>query len=178
MLSALKQLQLSYRYLKHCRRILDVGCGTGEFIKLNSQQISGVDSNRQTVMICRRKGLPVKLGKADRLPFPAASFDGVHSSHMIEHLPPATVHTFLNEAGRVLKPGGILVISTPLLWSGFYDNLTHLKPYPPRALLRYLVEEATDTTFSRLKYRFVFVALWWRRQWFTKTGYTLVVRKQ
>ena len=172
-----KDLRFSFGYLQHCRRILDVGCGTGEFIKLAPQKIIGLDTNRQTLSICRRQGLKVKFGSAIKIPYPSASFDGLHCSHVIEHLSPPQVYKFLRESARVLKLQGILVISSPLLWSGFYDNLTHIKPYPPRAITRYLVETAPDTTYPAIPSKFKFVALHWRYRYFTKTGYTLVLKK-
>jgi len=167
----------SFSYLKVCRRILDVGCGTGEFIKLAPRRIIGIDTNQQTLSACRRQGFTVKSGSATKIPYPQNSFDGLHCSHVIEHLQPQAVYSFLKQATRVLKRRGTLVISSPLLWSGFYDNLTHIKPYPPRAITRYLVETAPDTTFPRLKSKYKFVALHWRYRYFTKTGYTLVLRK-
>jgi ubiquinone/menaquinone biosynthesis C-methylase UbiE len=175
---ALRQLRLAYGYLQDCNKVLDVGCGTGEFIKLNRKQIEGLESNRLTAAAARKKDLNVKLGRAEKLPFKDGTFDGIHCSHVIEHLPPEKVHAFLNEAGRVLTRGGVLVISTPTNWSGFYDKLTHLKPYPPRALLRYLVESAPDTSLPKLKHKVELVALHWRRHYLLQvTGYTLVVRK-
>lgn len=156
--------------MQHCRRILDVGCGTGEFIRLAPRRIIGIDINRQ-------RHSKVKFGSATNIPYPAKSFDGLHCSHVIEHLSPPQAYKFLSEAARVLKPQGILVISSPILWSGFYDNLTHIKPYPPRAITRYLVETAPDTTYPAIKSKFNIVALHWRYRYFTKTGYTLVLRK-
>jgi ubiquinone/menaquinone biosynthesis C-methylase UbiE len=163
-------LRASFGYLRRCRRILDVGSGTGEFIRLAPRRIIGIDTNRQ-------RQAQVKFGSATAIPYPKNSFDGLHCSHVIEHLEPKQVYRFFKEASRVLEPGGILVISSPMLWSGFYDNLTHIKPYPPRAITRYLMETAPDTTYPLIKAKFKLVALRWRYRYFTKTGYTLVLRK-
>lgn len=182
--------RLAYSYLKACPKILDVGCGSGEFVKLNRRKIIGMDSNRVTVNQCRRDKLKAVFGQATKLPFASGSFSGLNCSHVIEHLYPSEVYRFLAEAGRVLKPGGILIISSPLFWPGFYNNLSHIKPYPPAALLRYLTEAAPDTTFSWLKYRFKKLALIWRFRPFLsyrlyplgiyspfKDGYMLVLKK-
>lgn len=55
----------------------------------------------------------VAFGTALDLPFEANSVDAVYSSHMLEHLDQATGHRFLQEAKRVLKPGGVLRIAVP-----------------------------------------------------------------
>ncbi len=47
------------------------------------------------------------------IPLPDASFDWLHSEHLIEHVPQAGAIQFLKEAHRLLKPGGLLRISTP-----------------------------------------------------------------
>lgn len=169
----------AFSYLKNCQKILDVGCGTGQFIKNAPDKIIGLDSNQQTLKKCQNKGYKVKLGSATKLPFKTSSFNGLHCSHVIEHLQPKQVYRFLKEVARVLKPKGIFVLRSPLLWSGFYNNLTHLKPYPPKAITRYLVEHAPDTTFPEIKPKFTQIALHYRYNYRTleKTGYTLVLKK-
>jgi SAM-dependent methyltransferase len=47
------------------------------------------------------------------LPFPAAHFDVVYHSHVIEHLRRPDAEPFIRECGRVLKPGGVLRVATP-----------------------------------------------------------------
>lgn len=175
--SVRRQLKLAYSYLKDSSNILDVGCGTGEFIKLNPKQIEGVDDNSATVLACRRQGLRVNKANALNLPYKDSSFAGINCSHVIEHLFPKDAYTLLKELSRVLKPNGILVIQTPTLWSGFYNNLTHVKPYSPKAITRYLVETAPDTTFPRLPVKFSQVALHYRYYYLQKTGYILVLKK-
>jgi SAM-dependent methyltransferase len=59
----------------------------------------------------RRHGLPIFAGSLEAAAFPDASFDLVHASHLIEHL--NSPGSFLDEAARVLAPGGILVLTTP-----------------------------------------------------------------
>lgn len=177
------------KYFKRCHNILDVGCGSGVFVALDPKRISGIDSNPETVTLCRRNKLDVRKGIATKLPFKDNSFDGIHCAHVIEHLQPKDAYIFLKEASRVLKKNGILVIRTPLLWDGFYNNLTHIKPYNPDAIMRYLVHTSPDTTFPHIKTKFKKVALHWRyRSLFNilyrfgihrmkKDGYMLVLRK-
>ena len=53
------------------------------------------------------------LDATRRFPFPDASFDRIHSEHMIEHVPLAAGRAMLAEAHRVLRPGGRLRLATP-----------------------------------------------------------------
>jgi SAM-dependent methyltransferase len=96
-------------------RALDVGCATGALlaalrdlgwdpqgVELSAAQASYGES---------RHALPIHPGTLESAAFPAASFDLVHASHLIEHLnDPAA---FLGEVARVLAPGGLLVLTTP-----------------------------------------------------------------
>ncbi len=129
---------IALKFMEDCERILDIGCGIGRFISHNPHKIIGVDRNLETLKICRQKGYNVEYAEVTNLPFEDFSFDGVHCSHVIEHLLPTDAYKLLKEVDRVLKVGGILCLRTPLLHSGFYYDLTHIKPYYPQAILHYL----------------------------------------
>lgn len=95
------------------RDILEVGSGRGggaSFIKryLEPGRMVGVDLSQKAVDFCRSRhhaaSLEFMKGDAERLPFPAASFDAVvnvESSHCYPSFP-----AFLSEVRRVLRPGG------------------------------------------------------------------------
>jgi predicted SAM-dependent methyltransferase len=53
------------------------------------------------------------LDVSERFPFPDATFDGVYSEHLIEHLSYEDGGAMLAECHRVLRPGGILRTATP-----------------------------------------------------------------
>ena len=106
-------------------RILDLGCGTGVLIQHLLQiapkiQIIGIDYSAEMLEIAKQKlpeSVELKVGSADNLPFPSNYFDVVVST--------SAFHFFrdpsqaLQEAKRVLKPNGRLVITD---WC--YDYLT------------------------------------------------------
>jgi len=52
-------------------------------------------------------------GTASGLPFPPDTFDYIQSHHVIEHMPPEEWETYFYELARVLKPGGICLVSFP-----------------------------------------------------------------
>lgn len=152
-----------FQYLEQCKNILDLGCGEGSFIACDPKKTTGLDSNKKSIAICKRKNFKVKLGIVTRLPFKNNSFDGVHCAHVIEHLDPKSAHKMLSEAERVLINGGIFVISTPILWKGFYNDFTHIKPYYPESIIRYMSSDnAEQKTLNDFKYKFKKVDLYWR----------------
>jgi ubiquinone/menaquinone biosynthesis C-methylase UbiE len=105
------------------RRLVDVGCGTGSLAILAARlggsgaQVSGIDpAPRQIARAqakARRAGLDIdfRLGVIEDLPFDEASVDAVTSTLMMHHLPDDLKAKGLAEIGRVLKPGGRVVIA-------------------------------------------------------------------
>lgn len=92
--------------------VLDLGCGTGEFLAHLSQQgyaVHGVEVSERARLAARSKGLPVEADLA-RLP-EELGFDVITLWHVLEHLadPRATLATLFNKC----RPGGLLVIAVP-----------------------------------------------------------------
>jgi len=145
----LREDKLVYEYLKDKRKILDIGCGDGSFMQwFPPGRIMGIDTNESSVKLCREKGLNVIMMDALKIDL-EEKFDAVHCSHIIEHFYPYQLHQFLKRIDEMLVPGGLLIIRTPLLWDGFYDDLTHIRPYNPSVLIRYLVgTEYRKTTLA------------------------------
>ncbi len=78
------------------------------------------------------------FGHLPLLPFKNNFFDIIHCSHIFEHLEPSEFYDSLKEINRCLSPKGHLVISGPLFWEGFYNDLSHVKPYYPFIFQKYL----------------------------------------
>jgi malonyl-CoA O-methyltransferase len=98
--------------LGRSRRALDAGTGTGRYIPLlasaGAQVIVGLDLSLP-MLGHNASGRPRVCGDACRLPFPDRSFDLVCSSLMAGDV--EDVDAWVQEAGRVLAPGGHLVYS-------------------------------------------------------------------
>jgi ubiquinone/menaquinone biosynthesis C-methylase UbiE len=107
--------------------ILDVGCGPAEMVRdlLNRNcEFWGVDPSPRMIEICLEKysgnnKAHFRLGEAERLEFPDASFDAVLCMGVIDALDNAS--QAVSEMVRVLKPGGSLIISfsnrhSPYAW--------------------------------------------------------------
>ncbi len=158
-----KFFQLAAKYLpkdKHAL-ILDIGAGDGVFAKTLDLQTKFsnfilLDANKNNIKQLKEEfgGKHVLEYKIpDPLPFNRKSVYFIHCSHVVEHLWPQDLYLFLQEVDRILVSKGILVISAPLLWFRFYDDLTHIKPYNPKVFLNYLIANSnaprTNLTISR-----------------------------
>jgi ubiquinone/menaquinone biosynthesis C-methylase UbiE len=104
-------------------KVLDVGCGMGEFMEMYSNSY-GIDPNKYIVEHCKKKGLNVKCGSAYKIPFKNGSFDGILCSNVFEHL--RMPRKAMSEFKRVLKCGGRLMISVPTK-TGYEKDPTHVK---------------------------------------------------
>ena len=130
--------------------LLDLGCGRGEWLELLGEhglEARGVDNNQSMVEKCKSEGLNVNQSDAlsHLRTLSDSSLGAVTSFHMVEHLPFEVTLTLIDEALRVLRPGGVLILETPNpqnLMVGahtFYLDPTHLKPLPS-PMLRFFVE--------------------------------------
>ena len=115
--------------------ILDVGCGDGTAAVLAAQQnpghrVIGLDWSAGALGRARRLGLTVVRGGVDApgLPFADQSADLVIMSELIEHL--VDTDAAVDEAFRVLKPGGSLLMSTPNLAAWYNRGLVALGVQP------------------------------------------------
>ncbi len=103
--------------------ILDLGCGTGLFCALVAQNldpdrggsITGIDAAGKMIAHARKKrGAPhcrFEAMAAEQLDFADGSFDAVVSSLFYHHVPLDLKKRSLQEAFRVLKPGGKLIVA-------------------------------------------------------------------
>jgi SAM-dependent methyltransferase len=143
-------------------RLLDVGCGNGDFLLFAQRagwEAIGVEPDPKAVEVARARGLTVHLGTLETLHEAPESFQGITMNHVIEHVhhPRAT----LEHCYRLLKRGGWLWIETPNLdaqgharygenWIGL-DTPRHLVVFTDRSLLR-LLEEVGFARIERLPY--------------------------
>ena len=101
------------------RRILDVGCGTGYLLGRlaarapQPEALAGIDAAPAMIEVARDAAADDRLrfvvGTAERLPWPAGSFDLVVSTTSFDHW--ADQQAGLAQCARVLAPGGCLVLA-------------------------------------------------------------------
>jgi SAM-dependent methyltransferase len=134
-------------------RILDVGCGTGANLEMLSQfgNAEGVDVSDDALEFCRRKGLGVKKGLAETLPFDDDSFDVTTALDVVEHLDDDIAG--LKEMYRVTKGGGYSLIFVPAfmwLWGVQDDISNHRIRYTKKQIIERL--EHAGFTVERATY--------------------------
>ncbi|NLT32373.1 MAG: 3-demethylubiquinone-9 3-O-methyltransferase [Acidobacteria bacterium] len=99
--------------------LIDVGCGGGylaeEFARMGCR-VTGVDAAPESLTAARRHSAASRLdidyvgGRAERLPFPAASFDLAACCDVLEHVDSPDI--VIAEIARVLRPGGLFFFDT------------------------------------------------------------------
>jgi SAM-dependent methyltransferase len=96
--------------------ILDLGCDDGHFttqlsLAVGARKVSGVEIIAERGSLAQEKGIEVWLGDMmNGISFPDNEFDLVHANQVIEHV--SNVDFFVSEIYRLLRPGGIAIIST------------------------------------------------------------------
>ena len=125
--------------LSKAQKLLDVGCGRGEFLAgfvALGMSGYGVDQNLDAASkICDSKNLRLSNIEQDGLPFPDNYFDVVFSKSVIEHF--HDPDKFLSEAVRVLKPGGTILTMCPSWEHNFriyFEDHTHRTPFMKQSL--------------------------------------------
>jgi SAM-dependent methyltransferase len=165
-----RRLALIRRYAPlEGRRILDVGCGLGTYVKKMrdfSEEVYGVDVDPEKVAEASQTLPNIQIAPAEKLPFADGFFDVVLLHEVIEHV--EDDRQSIREAHRVIKRGGRIVIFAPnrlyplethgIFWRGKYrfGNIP-LVNYLPDSLRQRLCPHAR--TYTRGDIRRLFEGL-------------------
>jgi ubiquinone/menaquinone biosynthesis C-methylase UbiE len=102
-----------------CRSVLDVGCGAGrlaEVIRAHGvADVWGLDPCPYALEVASARVPEARFvqGLAEEVPFAADRFDGIGVCFVLHELPRLVIERALDEFGRLLRPGGTLVITEP-----------------------------------------------------------------
>lgn len=134
-------------------RILDFGCGTGNFAKICKNRgnvIYGYDLSEYAASYIKKKyGIPAKSGKLHKEIYSKSYFDSICLFDVIEHMPNFRKATEI--FCHWLKPGGYLILTTPNIeswdarllgprWYGFTKIPEHINYFSPTSI-KMLLEE-------------------------------------
>ena len=125
--------------------VLDMACGTGYgasiLMAAGAKGVLGVDLSWDALSVCRStQRMLFCAADGTSLPLPAGALDAVTSFETVEHI--REYPRFVSEIHRVLKPGGLLIMSTP--------NALHTKPVNGVPRNPYHVREFTPDEFREL----------------------------
>ena len=152
------RLQRYLDYFKPGERVVDLGCGRGEWLELmvdKGIEAMGVDISENFVAMCRDKGLNVV--QEDMFSYlerqPDHSLDGITAIQVVEHITPAALAKLVGLCYRKLKLGGRVIFETQnpksvsALANNFYIDPDHKRPVHPR-WLEYLFKASSFTEIS------------------------------
>jgi SAM-dependent methyltransferase len=103
-------------------RILDIGCGTYPYFLAHTSfaekfAIDQIPISGQTAASLHIEPYTLDLEQKPELPFEDQFFNAVTLLAVVEHLDPALMALLFKEIYRVLKTGGLVVLTTPAAWS-------------------------------------------------------------
>jgi ubiquinone/menaquinone biosynthesis C-methylase UbiE len=131
------------------RDVLDAGCGVGFGAHVlhtaGARSVAGVDAFAGAIVEAREQahpGLEFVVGDVRELPFGEREFDLVTCFEVIEHV--AEQERVVDELARVMRPGGVLAISTPIPGAIAVSNPHHVAELDPHEFERLLRERFSD----------------------------------
>lgn len=112
-------------------RVLDVGCGIGDFLAFRGNNTVGLDINILNVNYCKNNGQEAYLIEGNQYPLTEQSFDSAILDNVLEHLTEPEIT--IKEISRILKPKGVLVIGVPGK-KGYTMDKDHKKFYEEKEM--------------------------------------------
>ena len=138
-------------------KILDAGCGNGEFSEFIGElgfEVVGIDISESAIKMAKdssSRGSFHVGSLEDKLPFNEGEFAAIWSTEVLEHI--FDVHACLSEFNRVLQESGLLIITVPyhgmiknlaLALAGFERHynpyLSHIRFFSQRSLTNCLIQ--------------------------------------
>jgi len=98
---------------RQIRNILEIGSGTGqdsEYFRQSGLQVTSIDFSEENVLFCKKRGIHALVMDFYRMAFKDQEFESLYAFNCLFHVPSADLNAVLKELGRVIIPGGYLLI--------------------------------------------------------------------
>lgn len=144
-------LDLIKSEIKENDKVLEAGCGNGEFAAILKERLSvnitGIEISKSGIKKAKRKGVNViRADLQNKFPFREGEFDIIFSGQVLEHL--YDPDFFLDECFRVIKKGGKLILTTPNL-AAWFNRIIFLFGYQPFFMETSTVDKTVGLSFTR-----------------------------
>ncbi len=109
-----RKLKLINSFQTDQKKLLDFGCGTGDFLKTAQDKgwsVSGIEPNKEARQIANAKTNNVVLESSQINSFQKQSFDVITLWHVLEHIPNLEEQIIILKS--LIKPNGVLIIAVP-----------------------------------------------------------------
>ncbi len=148
-------LEALFKYVKKTDKLIEAGCGLGGWVNVlheNGYDALGVDFVESAVKAMKeyKPELKAEMGDCTNLKYKDSSFDAYLSLGVIEHLEEGP-DAFLKEASRILKKGGVGIISVPNQACLQYKRKKNPKKYRGKQLVFFQYEFLRDEFEDALK---------------------------
>ncbi len=135
------------------KSILDIGCANAGILKslASTRELHGVDISEALVKMANANGMKALLHDVESgsLPYPKDTFDAVFCGETIEHQ--VDTDWLLSEINRVLKPGGVVVLTFPNVRTVLGILMLTFFNIPPMYAARYRASHVRDFTLKTVK---------------------------
>jgi ubiquinone/menaquinone biosynthesis C-methylase UbiE len=155
-----KKMRLVLKHVKSGKLLIDVGCGTGEFlIQLSDhfESLVGIDASSASIEFASKKiktlkNISLYEGNLQSIHFPDEYFDVCLCLDVLEHVENPLF--LLQEIYRILVPGAKIVVTVPnwydIIISGILrKNHSHINTLPPWTWLKFLRRAGFRISFYR-----------------------------
>jgi len=140
-------------------KIIDVGCGPGNFTKYflkNGFSAEGIDLSTEMLKIARKMVPNATFKKMDmrKLKYPSESFGGLCAAYSLYHVPSTQTLTVLKEFNRALKPNGIMIL---MLQKGKGEDIIP-EPFDPKRKMffKYFQEKEIKDLLKKSGFKIVY----------------------
>ncbi len=99
--------------LIHGKKILDLGCGSGDhalYFKQKGFEVTAIDLSNEMIKLCKEKGINAKKMDIEKLEFKDNTFNGIWAVTSLLHIPKQKIGRIIKKLSKILRYNGLLYI--------------------------------------------------------------------